>query len=83
VYRPGCSASSQFNVYCVRATPRCVSHAASTPKYSSAWGLKVRVRDLQDFNRMHSKTLLALPGVRQIRTFFVLKAVLDDASLEF
>ena len=45
--------------------------------------LKVRVRDLQDFNRLHSKTLLALPGVRQIRTFFVLKEVIDDAPLEF
>jgi Lrp/AsnC family transcriptional regulator, leucine-responsive regulatory protein len=45
--------------------------------------LKVRVRDLQDFNRLHGKTLLALPGVRQIRTFFVLKEVIDDAPLEF
>jgi Lrp/AsnC family transcriptional regulator, leucine-responsive regulatory protein len=45
--------------------------------------LKVRVRDLQGFNRLHSKTLLALPGVRQIRTFFVLKEVIDDAPLEF
>jgi Lrp/AsnC family transcriptional regulator, leucine-responsive regulatory protein len=45
--------------------------------------LKVRVRDLQDFNRLHSKTLIALPGVRQIRTFFVLKEVIDDAPLEF
>jgi Lrp/AsnC family leucine-responsive transcriptional regulator len=45
--------------------------------------LKVRVRDLQDFNRLHSKTLIALPGVRQIRTFFVLKQVIDDAPLEF
>src|ERR1044072_3075778 len=45
--------------------------------------LKVRVRDLQDFNRLHSKTLLALPGGRQIRTFFVLTEVIDDAPLEF
>ena len=44
--------------------------------------LKVRVRDLQDFNRLHSKTLIAPPGVRQIRTFFVLKEVIDDAPLE-
>jgi hypothetical protein len=27
--------------------------------------------------------LLPLPGVRQIRTFFVLKEVIDGASLEF
>jgi Lrp/AsnC family leucine-responsive transcriptional regulator len=45
--------------------------------------LKVRVRDLEDFNRLHSKTLINLPGVRQIRTFFVLKEVIDDAPLEF
>ena len=45
--------------------------------------LKVRVRDLQDFNLLHSKSLFALPRVRQIRTFFVLKEVIDDAPLEF
>lgn len=45
--------------------------------------LKVRVRDLEDFNRLHGKTLINLPGVRQIRTFFVLKEVIDDAPLEF
>lgn len=34
--------------------------------------LKVRVKDIQAFNRLHSNALLSLPGVRQLRTFFVL-----------
>lgn len=45
--------------------------------------LKVRVRDLQDFNRLHSKMLIALPGVRQIRSFFVMKEVVSNAPLDF
>ena len=31
--------------------------------------LKIRVRDIADFNRLHSRNLIALPGVRQTRTF--------------
>lgn len=45
--------------------------------------LKVRVRDLDDFNRLHSKMLIALPGVRQIRSFFVMKEVVSNAPLDF
>ena len=45
--------------------------------------LKIRVRDLADFNKLHAKTLLTLPGVRQTRTFFVMKEVIDNAPLEF
>lgn len=45
--------------------------------------LKIRVRDIQDFNRLHADTLIALPGVRQARTFFVMKEVKDDAPLAF
>ncbi len=37
--------------------------------------LKVRVRDVQSFNRLHAKILLTLPGVRQLRTFFVLNEI--------
>lgn len=43
--------------------------------------LKIRVKDMADFNRLHSSTLLALPGVRQTRTFFVMKEVLDNAPM--
>jgi len=45
--------------------------------------LKIRVRDMSDFNALHSKMLIALPGVRQIRTFFVLKDVKENAPLAF
>lgn len=45
--------------------------------------LKIRVRDMADFNRLHGQTLIALPGVRQTRTFFVMKEVIDNAPLEF
>ncbi|MBY8977147.1 Lrp/AsnC ligand binding domain-containing protein [Rhodobacteraceae bacterium NNCM2] len=45
--------------------------------------LKIRVRDMNDFNTMHGKMLIALPGVRQIRTFFVLKDVKENAPLPF
>ncbi|MBO6948425.1 MAG: Lrp/AsnC ligand binding domain-containing protein [Rhodospirillales bacterium] len=45
--------------------------------------LKIRVRDMQDFNRLHGEKLIALPGVRQTRTFFVMKEVTDNAPLDF
>lgn len=45
--------------------------------------LKIRVREMQDFNEMHTKMLIALPGVRQIRTFFVLKEIKENAPLSF
>lgn len=45
--------------------------------------LKIRVRDMADFNRLHGERLIALPGIRQTRTFFVMKEVVDNAPLEF
>ena len=45
--------------------------------------LKIRVRDIADFNRLHGEQLIALPGVRQTRTFFVMKEVIDNALLDF
>jgi Lrp/AsnC family leucine-responsive transcriptional regulator len=45
--------------------------------------LKIRVRDIADFNRLHGEQLIALPGVRQTRTFFVMKEVVDNAMLDF
>ena len=44
--------------------------------------LKIRVRDIADFNRLHGTALIALPGVRQTRTFFVMKEVIDNAPLD-
>jgi Lrp/AsnC family transcriptional regulator, leucine-responsive regulatory protein len=45
--------------------------------------LKIRVKDIADFNRLHGEQLIALPGVRQTRTFFVMKEVVDNAPLDF
>ncbi len=45
--------------------------------------LKIRVRDMAAFNRLHGTQLIALPGVRQTRTFFVMKEVIDNAPLDF
>ena len=42
--------------------------------------LKIRVKDMADFNRIHGDQLIALPGVRQTRTFFVMKEVVDNVS---
>lgn len=43
--------------------------------------LKIRVRDMTDSNRLHGEKLIGLPGVRQTRTFFVMKEVVDNAPL--
>lgn len=45
--------------------------------------LKIRVRDMADFNKLHGERLIALPGVRQTRTFFVMKEVKENAPLSF
>ena len=45
--------------------------------------LKIRVRDIAGFSRLLGEQLIALPGVRQTRTFFVMKEVIDNAPLEF
>src|SRR5690606_6142092 len=45
--------------------------------------LKIRVRDMAGFNQLHGRQLITLPGVRQIRSFFVLKEGKDDAPLSF
>lgn len=43
--------------------------------------LRIRVRDLPAFNRLHSERIIALPGVRQVRTFFVMSEVKTDGEL--
>ena len=45
--------------------------------------LKIRVEGMEDFNRIHGDQLIALPGVRQTRTFFVMKEVVDNGPLDF
>ena len=43
--------------------------------------LKIRVDDMSEFNKLHANRLIALPAVRQTRTFFVMKEVIDNAPL--
>ncbi|MBF7683575.1 Lrp/AsnC ligand binding domain-containing protein [Acinetobacter sp. B5B] len=45
--------------------------------------LKVRVKDLAAFNDFHRDQIISLPGVRQVRTFFVLNEVKTDGILVF
>lgn len=45
--------------------------------------LRIRVRDMVDFNQFHTAKLIALPGVRQARTFFVIKEVKSNAPMQF
>jgi DNA-binding Lrp family transcriptional regulator len=42
--------------------------------------LLLRTRDSDSFNRLHAEQLLHLPGVRQIRSFMVLKQVLSTTQ---
>ena len=46
------------------------------------YSLNIRVRDMAGFNRLHGETLITLPGIRQTRTFFVMKEVIDNAPLD-
>ncbi len=43
--------------------------------------LVLRTRDIAHFNRLHADAIIRLPGVRQIRTFFVLKEILSTTAL--
>jgi len=45
--------------------------------------LKLRVKDIKDFNKLHAEKLIAFPGVRQIRSFFAMKEVTNNAPLDF
>ena len=41
----------------------------------------VRTKDSDSFNRLHAEQLLYLPGVRQVRTFMVLRNVVSTSEL--
>lgn len=41
----------------------------------------IRTRDSESFNRLHAEQLLYLPGVRQVRSFMVLRNVLSTTEL--
>jgi DNA-binding Lrp family transcriptional regulator len=40
----------------------------------------IRTRDSESFNKLHAEQLLYLPGVRQVRSFMVLKKILSTTS---
>jgi DNA-binding Lrp family transcriptional regulator len=42
--------------------------------------MMIRTRDSDSFNRLHAEQLLYLPGVRQIRSFMVLKEILSTTK---
>lgn len=41
----------------------------------------VRTKDSDSFNRLHAEQLLYLPGVRQIRSFMVLKEIMSTTEI--
>ncbi len=43
--------------------------------------LRVVVRDLADFERIHRESITSLPGVSRVQTSFALRAVKKEASL--
>ncbi|GKT01642.1 Lrp/AsnC family transcriptional regulator [Acidovorax sp. SUPP3434] len=43
--------------------------------------LLVRTKDSESFNRLHAEQLLYLPGVRQVRSFMVIRNVLSTTQL--
>ena len=43
--------------------------------------VKLRIRSIDSFNEMHSAQLIALPGVRQVRTFVCLKEVFETTAI--
>lgn len=45
--------------------------------------LKLRVRDMSEFETLHGDRLSTLPGVRLTRTFFVMRNVVENAPLSF
>lgn len=44
--------------------------------------LKIRVKDIHAFNRLHATSLLPIPGVRQLRSFFVLNGIKEEQELQ-
>ena len=42
--------------------------------------MMIRTKDSESFNKLHAEQLLYLPGVRQIRTFVVLKEILSTTA---
>jgi len=63
----------------VRKVPNCMECHVVTGEFD--YFMLVRTRDNESYNRLHAEHLLYLPGVRQVRTFMVLKEVLSTTAL--
>src|SRR6187200_2591046 len=67
-----------------RSTPESfASFEAAAAKLKCVLDCHLVAGDVDDFKRIHGDQLIALPGVRQTRTFFVMKEVVDNAPLDF
>ena len=63
----------------VQKVPQCLECHVVTGEVD--YFMLVRTKDNESYNRLHAEQLLYLPGVRQIRTFMVLKEVLSKTAL--
>ena len=63
----------------VQKVPNCMECHVVTGEFD--YFMLVRTRDNDSYNRLHAEHLLHLPGVRQVRTFMVLKQVLSTTVL--
>jgi len=63
----------------VQKVPSCMECHVVTGEFD--YFMLVRTKDNESYNRLHAEHLLYLPGVRQIRTFMVLKEVLSTTAL--
>jgi DNA-binding Lrp family transcriptional regulator len=63
----------------VQKVPHCMECHVVTGEFD--YFMLVRTRDNESYNRLHAEQLLYLPGVRQVRTFMVLKEVLSTTAL--
>jgi len=63
----------------VHKVPGCLECLVVTGEFD--YFVVVRTQDNESFNRLHAAELLYLPGVRQIRTFVVLKQVFSTTEL--
>jgi DNA-binding Lrp family transcriptional regulator len=62
----------------VQKVPQCLECQVVTGEMD--YFMLVRTKDNENYNRLHAEKLLYLPGVRQIRTFMVLKEVLSTTE---
>jgi DNA-binding Lrp family transcriptional regulator len=63
----------------VQKVPGCMECHVVTGEFD--YFMLLRTRDNESYNRLHAEHLLYLPGVRQVRTFMVLKEVLSTTVL--